>query len=166
MKRILNQAGDTIIEVLFAVVVLGLAITTGYGMASLSLKQGRQAQERSEALKLAESQLEHLKALASVNKTPTTDQPFCLNDTRSVSFSGYPGGSKIAALDADNLDKYPVNCVRNSSNVVDGSGLYHLIIDGKDSGNTRQFTVVVRWFSLSGKGKDELKVEYRVLKKS
>ena len=61
INRMSRQRGDTIIEVLLAMTVIGMSLGISYGIANRATQTGRQAQERTEALKLAESQLELLK---------------------------------------------------------------------------------------------------------
>ncbi len=58
IKAIKNQRGDTIIEVMIALSVLMVIIVGGYSIATRSLNGVRIAQERSEASKIAEGQLE------------------------------------------------------------------------------------------------------------
>ena len=59
--RSLNQAGDTIVEVLIATAVVGMMLTGAFAISNASLKQIRMSQERSEAHRIAASQLELLK---------------------------------------------------------------------------------------------------------
>ncbi len=70
-----RQRGDTIIEVMLAMVVVGMVLGVSYGIANRSVIVGRDAQERTEALKHAETQLELIKAYvkesSQTNKTPT-----------------------------------------------------------------------------------------------
>jgi prepilin-type N-terminal cleavage/methylation domain-containing protein len=56
-----DQRGDTIIEVMLALAVIGMILAAAFGIANRSILIGQDAQERSEALKLAESQVEVLK---------------------------------------------------------------------------------------------------------
>lgn len=56
--RNLNQAGDTIVEVLIAVVVVSVVLVGAYTISNASLRQIRMAQERGEAQKLATGILE------------------------------------------------------------------------------------------------------------
>lgn len=155
-KKYLGQRGDTIVEVLLAVVVVGLAVTLGYGVASRSLKANRQAQERVEALKVVESQVERLKKRATTDTAGTgifTTNSFCLAD------SG--GTNTIVAQDApaanindDPLTGYDSNCV---------NGLYHVSVQRDNTGNdTIQYTVTARWFGIGGVEKEETQVKYRV----
>lgn len=56
------QAGDTIIEVLISISVIALVMGMAYGTAARALSTTRSSQERLEALKLAEGQIERIKA--------------------------------------------------------------------------------------------------------
>lgn len=67
----LDKRGDTIIEVMLALAVLGAIIGGGYSVATRSLNGVRISQERGEATKLAEGQLEALKATFSGAKNIT-----------------------------------------------------------------------------------------------
>lgn len=79
-----NQKGDTLIEVLLALAVVGLVLGVAYGAASRSSSIGRLAQERSEALKLAESQIERMKAMTTKDNAdglfdePPSNSGFCV----------------------------------------------------------------------------------------
>lgn len=57
-KIIKNNQGDTIVEVLIAVTVLMVIISGGYAITTRSLNGVRISQERSEATKIAEGQIE------------------------------------------------------------------------------------------------------------
>lgn len=59
--RKLTNKGDTIVEVMIALTVLMLIIGGGYSIATRSLNGVQVAQERSEATKIAEGQLEAIR---------------------------------------------------------------------------------------------------------
>ena len=59
----LTERGDTIVEVLIAISVMSLLIGGAFVLTNRSLQGTRAAQERLNALKLVESQLEQLKKL-------------------------------------------------------------------------------------------------------
>lgn len=152
----LNQVGDTIVEVLLAVVVVGLAIGLGYGVASRSLKANRQAQERGEALKKVEGQLERLKKRAVTDVTGSgvfRSNSYCLatvgqSENEPVNLDSSPP----ANVADDPLDgAYDDACV---------DGLYHLSIT-PDTTTPNQFTVRARWFGLGGQEKEETSITYR-----
>jgi type II secretory pathway pseudopilin PulG len=80
LKKI-DQAGDTIVEVLLAMVVVSSVLAGAYASATKSLNSNRQAQERTVAAKVVESQLEQLKGIAG-NPAPnifTEAPPFCVS---------------------------------------------------------------------------------------
>jgi len=90
-RTAVNQAGDTIIEVMLAVAVVGMVVGASYSIATKALRTGRFAQEQTEALKLSETQLEKLKYKASLYRagesttgtifdTASAEQNFCLDD--------------------------------------------------------------------------------------
>lgn len=59
-----NQKGDTIIEVLIAMAIISSVLGGAYVLATRSLRGTRVAQERTQATKLAQGQLERLKYAA------------------------------------------------------------------------------------------------------
>lgn len=61
MSLRLNRRGDTIIEVLLCIAIVGLAVTGAYAISSHSLEEGVSASERTTANKIASSQIEALK---------------------------------------------------------------------------------------------------------
>jgi type II secretory pathway pseudopilin PulG len=95
MRELLNKSsgykrssGDTIVEVILCIAIAGLVIAGSYALAGNSLRQGVTASERTEALKIAEGQIETLKFR---NQRSTSDvwqsfstlpeaQDFCLDD--------------------------------------------------------------------------------------
>ena len=152
MRLSKNQVGDTIVEVLLSVIVVGLAIGLAYGIASRSLRGSRQAQERVEALKLVESQIEQLKSGA--NKTGDSslfqvNKVFCLVDGERQESTGYGGSEKSLQNDDLTTTEYNQACV---------NGNYHIGIVYQN--NT--FTVWARWFSVGNINKEEVKIPYRM----
>lgn len=82
-----QQAGDTIVEVLLAMSVIGLILGMAFGIANKSVQIGQDAQERAEALKIAESQLEVFKsefAGSAPLQARTEANPFCLDPSTAV----------------------------------------------------------------------------------
>lgn len=87
--RLLNQAGDTIVEVLIAMAVVSSILAGAYASSNKSLNANLQAQERAVATKVVEAQLEQLKTIAA-NPAPnifTEPSPFCINSGTVVSGS-------------------------------------------------------------------------------
>lgn len=80
----LHETGDTILEVLLCIAVIGGVLTGAYVSADRSFASMRRSQERGEALKVLESQAERLKAAIKTAPTigllPSADA-FCLNSS-------------------------------------------------------------------------------------
>ncbi len=61
--RKMTSRGDTVMEVIIALAVIGVVISAVYASASKSLTTARSSQERVEALMVAEGQVEQLRSL-------------------------------------------------------------------------------------------------------
>ncbi|TAH34192.1 hypothetical protein EYC59_03495 [Candidatus Saccharibacteria bacterium] len=73
-----QQTGDTIVEVLIAVAVIAFTITGAYALSLRSTVSTQDAQERGQALKLVETQLEFLRNAGTIsggNCFDTTGMP-------------------------------------------------------------------------------------------
>lgn len=75
LKR-LNQSGDTIIEVLICMAIVSFSLGISYGIARRSLSQVRVAQERTEALKIAEQQIERIKQYIQLHPAGSPNDAF------------------------------------------------------------------------------------------
>lgn len=83
-----SSRGDTIVEVLFAMAVIGLTIGVGYGISNRAIIAGRDAQERSESSKYVEAQLEKI-ILASSDPSygifeEAESTIYCLDDSLTI----------------------------------------------------------------------------------
>lgn len=159
-----NQRGDTIIEVLIALTIVGLTIALAYGIATRSIRSSQQAQERNEALKVAEGQLETIKYLASDGDPSNNSQifftarAFCMDGVLRRTFTA-SGWNVIIPLEDDSLGSppYPAECVTGPQ------GRYHTAIKAESIGDERyEFTISVRWFGINEIEKEQLTVGYRV----
>lgn len=75
-----RNRGDTIVEVLIAIAIVGAVLAGAYTSTRQSANATRTAQEQGEALKLAESQVEQIKIAADTgNPNVTAAGNFCLN---------------------------------------------------------------------------------------
>ena len=89
----LSQRGDTIVEVMLSIAIIGMVLGASYTTSTRALRTGRFAQEHTEALKLAESQIEKLKYIASIitsvavvppnifDPTAAGATPFCIDNS-------------------------------------------------------------------------------------
>ena len=88
-----NHYGDTIIEVLIVLAILGSGLAISYSIASKSLLISRDAQERTEATTILEAQIEQVRAVI-------------LNPTSSL---GTQLGAQLATNNPQNFCFYPAN---------------------------------------------------------
>jgi type II secretory pathway pseudopilin PulG len=137
MLKRLDKRGDTIVEVLLAIAVVSAVLGGAFVATNRSLGGVRQSQERGEALKLVEGQLERLKESVRTDTNPpvftTPTNPFCLNDSLAV---------------------------QNTGNPACNQGRYRLDISRSASGDTYTFVARATWDRLSG-GQDQVNIRYR-----
>jgi len=135
-----HQQGDTIVEVLLAIVVVSSVLAGAFVSVNRSFIGGRQSQERGEAVKLVEGQLERLKQAA---KDPTNNifgpgpTPYCLNDTLTRTASASP----VCNQGADSR--------------------YRLTIE-QDPTDANTFIAMAVWTRFGGDGQDQVRMVYRV----
>ncbi len=135
IKRIINR-GDTIVEVLIAIVVVSTILTGAYVLSNKSIKGTRSAKEHTVALKYAENQIERLRG--AFNTTPPTTIPtagFCMDETTNNPVLG--------------------SCVINN-------GIDYTVIDSCPAANPRLCTITVTWVSNRGIGNDQVSLAYRL----
>ncbi len=135
MIRKLTQYGDTIIEVLIAITVVSAVLGGAYVTSNHSLKNSRQAQEHTIALKYAESQVELIKANSANAVAVAVGTVFCMKNDGSTS-TNLPADCKPT-----NGIPYNVKVTRKSSNI---------------------FTVGINWDSIQGNGQDNISLLYKV----
>ncbi len=143
-----TERGDTIVEVLLAIVIVGAVLTGAYVTANQTLNANRSSQERSEALKYVEGQLEHLKA--SINTIGSQPNAFCLNTSGGVVAITAPAADPN--LNNDNFS-YPAGC---NQGLIPGG--YHMSI--RQNGTT--YTVSARWDGTGNIGRQQTSMYYRV----
>lgn len=143
------QRGDTIVEVLISLAVVSVILGGAYVTTNKSLLATRSAQERSNALKLAEAQVEELKGLIATNPAaifgPGVPSPFCVyNDTTAGTLT------VVASTNA--------NCSVNAAGAATTiEPVFKLAITR--SGNS--FTVSNTWTDIRGGQTDYLQLKYR-----
>lgn len=161
-SKFLDQTGDTIVEVLLAMAIVGLVLGGAFVSANHSLANSRQAQERGEALKIAESQIEQIKQYAkdsTKKKIFDRTQNFCIDTSGNVvqfgSIIGFdPSHDQPSVNDPDpRYDKYPAQCKF--------SKLYYVTINYRYLTDS-VFTLDVRWDRALVGGRDDLKMSYKL----
>lgn len=71
-----TERGDTIVEVLICILVISTMLAGAFATTNNSLQAVRMSQERSQAIKITESQVESLRAIGPAGFTP-----FCIAGT-------------------------------------------------------------------------------------
>ncbi|MEK7594126.1 MAG: type II secretion system protein [Patescibacteria group bacterium] len=125
--RMLQERGDTIVEVMIVLAVLGLAIGISYATANRALLQARQAQENTKATQLLQSQIEQLTTMTA-NKSTNPNYifgagPYCVSNQAVVTGAACRG-----------VDTY-------------------YDIDITQAGNL--FTLTAKWDDVAGEGNDQ-----------
>ena len=137
-KLLRKQHGDTIVEVLIAIAVSSAVLGTAYGITNRTIRNQQQINEHSQALKIAEQQLEQLRGMAADgNSGPfSATSPFCIVPVGTVPTIKAPDGNgscKTAAV-------YNIAVTRTGSNL---------------------FTAAVTWDGING-GTDKVSLDYKV----
>jgi type II secretory pathway pseudopilin PulG len=165
VKR-LRQRGDTIVEVMIVLAVLGSAIGISYTTANRSLLNARQAQENAEAARIAQTQVEALYTPSIITDPADSHfiyipsgRAFCMDNNDGdppIKFSAASDG--VAQKDINYID-FPQPSADPVKNCV--QGLYHYSIR-YDAAQNNKFTVVVVWDDVLGQGKDTVTLTYRI----
>ena len=146
IKRLqrLSEHGDTIVEVLISIAVLSLILGGAFVTMNNNLQSTRDAQERGNALKLVESQIEQIKNLAASDPdalfAASVPSSFCISSAGAVVAST----NAACAVDA-----------AGTANTVEP--VFHLVVTR--SGNT--FTVRDTWAKLGEFTQNNVEMKYR-----
>lgn len=152
MRNLRKQAGDTIIEVLIVIMVLSSVLGGAFITINRSTTNIRQSQERVEATKVAEGQLESLKSAAGSTTIIPTSGYFCMKDGAIISPAFTIG--VLPTLDNDQLGTYVPGCIGSGNN-----SRYHIAIE-IPSANT--YLVHIRWAKYNSAGNEEVTFTYKV----
>lgn len=119
MKRFHNQRGDTIVEVMISIAIIGLILAGAYATANRSLTNVRDAEEHEQAIALAQGQLELLDgqnttALDTIGAAPGGA---CFNSSGILGV--YPATTDVGYTNnCTNFDGYPEDYAINLTQVV------------------------------------------------
>ncbi len=152
----LGHAGDTIVEVLIVLAVLGLSFAISYATANHGLIQARNAQEHSEALGIINSQVELIRAAFADHTAIAQDgTAFCMK--ASTPITGFAIGYPTAAAANDNFTKYPNYATSNDCHQSD----FYYISVVYDVPN-KAFDFRVRWDGLGSLGRQQEELTYKI----
>ncbi|MEO7364577.1 MAG: prepilin-type N-terminal cleavage/methylation domain-containing protein [Candidatus Saccharimonadales bacterium] len=160
-----RQAGDTIVEVLVVLAVLGLAISVSYATAHRSLQATRQAEENAQATAILQSQIETMRSYAGRTDDPyniyQTSKAFCINANGQVVNNNGMSPSDVTSnvrngVTAD-YTKYDAACNQG--------GLFYITVGYIQSSGGNQvdiFTAKATWDDVRGEGQDTVTLVYRL----
>lgn len=157
-----SERGDTIVEVLIAIVIVATVLAGAFTVSQKSSAQVQDSQERGEALQLLQGNVEVVRALALAQTDDTSGifatsplKYFCINtNNQRVNVSGFVD----APINSDNFNQYNNGGGVNSCKFLTDSR--YNVIDWYDAAS-KTFTFRARWDSITG-GKNEERLEYRV----
>lgn len=135
----LAERGDTLVEVLISIAVISLILGGAYVTTNRSLQSTRDAQERGDALKLVESQIEQLKDIDPALIFGTALSNYCIASGTLVNSTGAQCLVDASGTPTTNQPAYRISITRNA--------------------NT--FTVVNTWTSVRGTP-NNVEMKYRV----
>jgi len=157
-----SQRGDTIVEVLMVVLVLGVVLSSTYAIAVRTLQSIQLQQERTYALKLAEGQLERLKAAAISDPTVLSGSSgFCLKDNLTKQdLNGSPTvWMNFEPTPTNNYVNYKnAGCIKDPANGDCSGFCYHYGIRPLGSNG---YLATVRWDGPSGR-RQQVEIAYRI----
>ncbi len=155
----LNQKGDTIVEVMIAMAVASLVIGSAYSISNKSLANSRQAQEHSEAARIAQSQIEQIRQFARLATVSSPlfqpNRAFCVGTNGQLTeITGMPASE--VSKPGNDATRYPGGC-QNLGSVNYRVGFTK---NSTDPFNTNTFSVYVNWDGATGK-QDQVSMSYR-----
>jgi prepilin-type N-terminal cleavage/methylation domain-containing protein len=80
----LGQNGDTIVEVMIAVVIIGTVLAGAFTLTNRNTRSIRDAEEHSQALQMLQGQLEQLRASSSTNAYNDYGSNFCFDEDGNI----------------------------------------------------------------------------------
>lgn len=155
----LNQRGDTIVEVLIAIAVISTVLGIAYASMNRGLYRMRDAQERIEALKIIEGQIESLRysnSGSSVSIPGVGSNAFCITIGAATPVTVFSDGSvPTANLVDDDFSKYPSGADQCNKR------FYYFGIKRE---STKLFRFYVRWDKVGGRSnqdRNQIEMVYR-----
>ena len=139
--KFLNKKGDTIVEVMIAVVVLGAALGGAFAVSNSASQRTYNNHERYQALQYASQQIEFIRQESNGKNIDTG-----YYDARELDPSGVGCFKDATAYTKNNIE-----CIKDSIYTISTNGEY----------SSKKFTVVVTWDTLGG-GDGRVELVYAV----
>lgn len=157
-----SQRGDTIMEVLICIAVLGFILGAAFTLVSRSQTANLQAQERGVANNLVDKQVELLRAYVDAYSSLPANDYFCIS-FKTVAGVDYTVNDINPVLEPTiltDVTKLPAAC---HPDPFYGVIVYSPSKAKSDLGAAdNAYGIIIRWDSASGHGKDEVKTFYKI----
>ncbi len=183
MGMLNKNRGDTLIEVVICIAIVGAVITGSYALASNSLQEGISSSEHTQAIKQAESQIEALKIRNKNSKASTWETKFADDSPISPIQGSCLDISATSELDATgnlNTNWSPIknNFVTSTTpdDLSTDAGHYNpvcvhtvaateyyinITAAGSSSSTSPTYLVTIRWNSIGSGPQSQAKLYYR-----
>ena len=147
-----KERGDTIVEVLIAIGILGAVLGGAYVVVNRNVTLNRTSQERLEAIKIAEGQFERLKIVAANDTNAFSWNNFCLAQDNSRADAAL-AACRVNAAGTPTTDtpQYRIAITR----------VAYVPLAGNPQAGTR-FRATINWDNFAGTGTDNLDYYYEV----
>jgi type II secretory pathway pseudopilin PulG len=123
-----KQRGDTIIEVMFALLIISFSLVLAFGSVNKGLRNSQSVSEKYQSVKESRTQLERLKAFSAGKRS--TDEPFTISEGKPFCIG--PDNNRVdVPEDVGDISAYPDQCRQ-------GRYVVFLIREGSDF---RAFTI-------------------------
>lgn len=153
-QRQSRQRGDTIVEVLIALAVLGAVLGGAYVVVNRNVRSNQSSQERIQAVKVAESQFERLKIVAANDPSALSWTNFCMTPTNTRANTGQPD----CLVDANGV---PTTAAPNFRVLIERVAWVAIPGPGNSQAGSR-FRATITWDAFRGTGTDSLNYYYEV----
>ncbi len=160
MHRPKFESGDTIVEVLLSMAVLALIMVGAYVTVNRSILSERDAQEHTEALTIAQTQVEDLYRYG--NHSIKSNGCFDKNLTPEPSTNCYVANDNISAGPTSKSSSNPVPAYYYAV-TISNTSTSHLIVGRPGSAtylDVKTYTITVSWPSLFG-GNNQVMLYYQ-----
>ena len=154
----LNQAGDTLVEVILAVAIISSVLTGAFLVSQRSALAVRNSQEQGEALQILQGQVELVRALALDEQDTTMRNgiyesgDFCIDPSNPDTRVDQDELSELFPIENDVFSLYEAEC-------RDLQDLYNVRIVYDSS--RKVFNFYARWYAIGG-SKKQVQLSYRV----